>query len=243
MLRREGYPELFLDEHKTKGIVDQKKISQQLKFDRQTMYYLTSLVLYWDENGTLPGVSKRRMPKTTQLGGVRYNVVRRPLSSSPGMIKPLGPKTYKGDKPDYPGETEIEFLTRLHDKYLAAMPETFFCRWEVPITREDIEEYRKQFLTPMLLQISNWWDSIQYDPFNPWVTSVEHLHGIIEDPNCDRKALTETPNPHHWRHPYGCYNHVDNAMDTDWEHMVNTGESKTLRRIHNLFPELTQSNA
>lgn len=70
---------VWLQENKTKSSIDAGKIHRQLKFDLQTMLYLTALG-HGEEIGSMPG----------SLKGVRYNVVRRSAHKSvESMLKKL----------------------------------------------------------------------------------------------------------------------------------------------------------
>lgn len=106
-----------LGESKTKGDVDQSKIQKQLLFDLQTMMYLTVLT---QDTGIreIEAIKEAGVPVT----GVRYNVVRRPLSGGKGTIV-----RHKGTKTKAE-ETEESYYNRLAE-YISAEPESYFMRW------------------------------------------------------------------------------------------------------------------
>jgi hypothetical protein len=77
-----------LDEHKTKGDVDEYKLTNQLQFDLQTGFYLVALdesIKDYEANGSdgfnnLPEFDWHKK----KLLGIRYNVIKRPLSGGKG---------------------------------------------------------------------------------------------------------------------------------------------------------------
>lgn len=89
---------IWLKENKTKSEIDEARLQRQLKFDLQTMLYLTAIEEYqrllnqaklpeheWDN--VLPNWKK--MPGSVfdrPTRGVNYNVVRKPLSGGRGSI-------------------------------------------------------------------------------------------------------------------------------------------------------------
>ena len=70
---------VWLQENKSKGDIEKEDIERQLKFDLQTNLYLIALRHEYDKIG---------WAAKGPLRGVRYNVVRRPLSGGKGNIKP-----------------------------------------------------------------------------------------------------------------------------------------------------------
>jgi len=104
-----------------------------------------------------------------RVGGVVYNVIRKPSHK-------------QKDK-----ESDEQFVGRVRE-ILLKEPGYFFYRWEYPLTRERLDDFRKKTFEPLLRQIYVWWESIKHDPFSPWV---------------DQNGL---PNENHFQHPFGCYN-------------------------------------
>lgn len=139
---------VYLQENKTKGDTKEDQLKRQLAsgFDLQTMLYL--IVLNFLENdgdtsvGQLPTLSHK-------IAGVRYNVIRRPLSGGRHSIK----QTQK--------ETPEQFYERLGG-LIASEPEYFFMLWKVEVLPSDIERFRRECLDPLLEQLCDWWH---------WVTS------------------------------------------------------------------------
>lgn len=212
---------VWLMENKTKGDINEELMKRQLAFDLQTMTYLVSLA-HSEEIGSAPG----------RLMGVRYNVIRRPLSGGKGTIKkhqatagakcPIckgegvknGSRCPKcgGDKRvgAKPEETDAEFYGRLAE-YIKTEPETYFMRWQVNITPQDILRFKREFLNPCLEQLCLWYD---------------HQVGIN-----DLDYLS-------YRMPYGVYSPLLDGGSTDLDEHLLSGGTAGLRRVEHLFGEL-----
>ncbi len=198
---------IFLQENKTKGDVDDQSIDTQLDFDLQTMLYLTALTLLRDYTrngiefecdeekikpfvGNLPNWGAR-------IAGVRYNVVRRPLSGGVGSIRP---HKARGNKP---AETMPQFYKRLGG-VIEENQDHFFKRWKCRITSAEVENFKRQFLIPILEEITTWWEWVSLahktnkDPFS---SDSEH-YGI------------------HYRHPYGTYNPLSEGRKTELDYFL-----------------------
>ena len=126
---------LWLQENKTKTTIDDTKIMLTLPHDLQTMLYIYSMTHDY---------------KDRKIGGVLYNVIRRP-------------KLEQGSK-----ETELGFLQRLN-QHIAKDPSHYFKRYEVELVPSDISKFYNTVLVPLVENIVVWWESIKSDPFNPWV--------------------------------------------------------------------------
>lgn len=140
IVEKEG---IYLQENKTKGQVNEQSIYKQLSFDMQTMLYLVALKKFQLGSG-------EKELGTHLIKGVRYNVIRRPLSGGKGTIR----QTKK--------ETKQEYYNRLA-QYIKDEPEHYFMRWKVLITEQDIENFRLKFLDPILQQLVLW-----YNEVNSW---------------------------------------------------------------------------
>lgn len=124
--------EVWLQENKTKSQIDQYKIGRQLTYDLQVMLYLVSL---YEDRYNRPLVDK--IPKSSRLMGVRFNVVRRSAhKSSESMYKKM--------------TEDIE----------AGRGGEWFSRWNVEITPQDIEYFKVRTLNPILEQLCDWWEFI-----------------------------------------------------------------------------------
>jgi hypothetical protein len=142
---------IYLPEHKTKGDVNEAQLRNQLRFDLQTMFYFIAL----GGSGILAN--------DATLAGVRYNVVRRPLSGGKNSIR----QTQK--------ETPAEFYARLAG-LITAEPEWYFMRWLVEITKADVDRFKHEFLDPCLEQLCDWWEWIAAAPDDPWRCCPSGLH-------------------------------------------------------------------
>ena len=189
---------LYLQENKTKGEVDEAQLRRHLAsgFELQTMLYLTAL---WAN------------PSPHPIRGVRYNVVRRPLSGGKGSIvqhKPSG-KNPRGEAPE-------DFYGRLYDtiKVLQESEGCFFYRWKVEVGAHDIVRFRKDTLDPILENIVSWYE---------WATTGK----------C-------RPAPCNWRHPFGAVNWLDELGSSEYDAYLESGSTSGLVRATTLFPELKE---
>ena len=126
---------LWLQENKTKAQIQDNVITQTLPYDLQTMLYCYTLQIH----------------KKREIGGVLYNVVRRPLLK-------------QGDK-----ESDMAYLKRIADD-VSDRPEHYFKRFENEFYPGAISHFATQTLVPLIESVVLWWESIKKNPFNPWVT-------------------------------------------------------------------------
>lgn len=204
---------IYLRENKTKGDVKEGIIVRQLQFDLQTMFYLVALDkfrLHRYDTDLIDCFAK--LP----LGGVIYNVVRRPLSGGKGSI--VQHKPTKGN-PD--GESSEEFYSRLGE-VMKADPDYFFMRWKVEITPADVERFKRECLDPILEQLCDWWDYIR----NGFVSHLWTSNEVRGYP------------VRHWRHPFGVYNVLNEGGVSELDEYLATGSKLGLETTSNLFPEL-----
>ncbi len=152
---------IYLFETKTKGEIDPLALTQQLSWDMQTMMYLVALQEHIREDGPLSKASDG-----VPLKGVRYNVVRRPLSGGKGSIKQ---KLVNGKM-----ETPEEYYTRLQ-QYFIEEPEYWFIRFKAEISQKDIDTFKLQFLNPILEQLCDWWRYMS-DPLWTWADNDNVIH-------------------------------------------------------------------
>lgn len=193
---------LYLVENKTKGQINERQIKRQLSFDLQTMIYMVALYLS-------PCTVSR-----VAINGVRYNVVRRPLSGGKGSIV-----RHKATK-NRAEETQEDYYRRLGD-IIRAEPETYFMRWQVEVTPGDVLRFRRECLDPILEQLCDWWE---------WVLSYRGESPFL--------SKFDSRNDMHWRHPYGVWNPLDNGAESDLDEYLNSGSEVGLTRTGNLFKEL-----
>lgn len=191
--------DIWLKENKSKGELNQDAIARQLSCDLQSMIYLIALRYHLQQ----------------PIAGIRYNVIRRPLSGGKGTIK------------QKKGQTLNEFYEELKGKMEEATgPEWgvehdehfFFARWDVPVSDEEITIFRYSVLDPILTQLCDWWEWLAVD---------------IDDPFRGGNTV-------HWRTPYGLYSPLYGAKggSQDMEHYLNTGSTVGLHRAETLFREL-----
>lgn len=195
-----------LDEHKTKGDIDESQLKRQLTFDLQTMLYLVALEIKQNVDKGFAG--QRWHP----IRGVRYNVIRRPLSGGKGTIR-----RHEPTKSNPTGESKDAFYQRVA-QYIKDEPQHFFMRWRVEITDKDIARFKTEFLNPVLEQMCDWWDCI----------------GRLNEEPFDTKGSGGI----HWRHPFGVFNSMNEGSGTELDEYIATGSEIGLRRINKLFEEL-----
>lgn len=202
---------IYLQENKTKGEIHESLVQRQLTFDLQTGIYLVALQEIWNSTSN----SSSDIPRDVPLRGVRYNVVRRPLSGGKGSIRKHKPSRTKPQ-----GETDAEFYARLAG-IIQKEPSHFFMRWKVELTERDLECFKRKFLDPILEQLCNWW--IWVNTGDPWRCVDEEITG---------------PNGIHWRHPFGVWNSLNEGRASDLDEYLATGSTAGLERRDSLFEEL-----
>jgi hypothetical protein len=206
---------IILQENKTKGDVREAQLRRQLRMDLQTMLYLVALELFQVQPGQYR-LGGEGIPRGVRIGGVRYNVVRRPLSGGKGSIV-----RHKPTKSNPDGESKEDFFLRLRD-IIAESPQDYFMRWDVGITPSDILKFRRECLDPILEQLCDWWD---------YVKAAALTDGNPFDPKCSGYRM-------HWRHPYGVYDALNEGGSSDLDEYLETGSTVGLERASTLFPEL-----
>ena len=197
---------VWLQENKTKTNPDLSVISRQLGYDLQVMTYLTAL--YADGQN----------PK-----GVRYNVVRRPLSGGKGTIKRK--KATKSTR----AETKDEYYARLKG-ILVTCPEQYFTRHPRRITKAEVGRFRRETLDPLLenlLDDYEWWSNCLNAELDPFDYEL-------------RRSIYPLHSRRHFRLPYGCYNSILEGGTGDVDNYIATGSTAGLVQIENLFPELDE---
>jgi ribosomal protein L37AE/L43A len=227
---------LYLQENKTKGDIDKQQIERQLKFDLQTMMYLVAL----DECQRL---DRFELVPNSRIKGVRYNVVRRPLSGGKGNIvqheatrgskcpKCKGTGTVKEKMTEAlyqcpkcngscrigakPAEEAEHYFERLRRDYIAKEPEYWFFRVRSEVSRYEVSLFRHICLDPLLEQLCWWYDE---------VTGNDERFKYIP--------------PMNYRTPFGVWSALEEGGATEYDSYLETGSEAGLRRIDTLFPEL-----
>jgi hypothetical protein len=209
---------IWLQENKTKADISEAQMKRQLSFDLQTMFYLVALETVRTQYNTGQG-QEWIQPIEHELifhplAGVRYNVIRRPLSGGKGSIV-----RHKPTKSNPQGETKAHYYSRLSDIIRGDLP-YFFMRWQVTVTPADVTKFRREFLDPILEQLCDWWECIDFnlkkgrDPFGS-----------------DSRGR-------HWRHPFGAVNWLDEGGSSDLDAYLESGTEVGLVRADTLFGEL-----
>lgn len=185
---------VYLQENKTKSDPNPVQIQRQLTFDLQTMMYLVALAEFRQKTSD-PALIKLFDHKVC---GVRYNVVKRP-------------RQYQGKK-----ESQEDFLARLRG-IISDSPQEFFMRWKVEVTPDDINNFRRKCLDPILEQLCWWYEE---------TVLGKHVPSNGKYP------------PPHWQHPFGVWNVLDEGGSSDLDEYLRSGSEVGLHRVDTLFPEL-----
>ena len=136
--------------------------------------------------------------------GVLYNVIRRT------SLKPRVKDSYS------------DFCERIGSD-IRSRPDFYFMRWRVDITQEDVDIFVQRTLDPMLCQITDWWESIKDNPFNPWTEK-----GVPK-----KNAL-------HYERPYGMYENNQRDPANDYAEIVEKGDYSRYEQRDVCFPELQE---
>lgn len=239
---------IYLDEHKTKGDVDCQQIARNLTFDLQTMTYLVAMKTAHNSKEVYTWFG--RDFAMNDIKGVRYNVVRRPLSGGKGtivqkqgtggskcpkckgngvvgtaMLNEVCPKCGgKGKVGGTEPETDAEYYSRL-GAYIRDEPGSYFFRWTTETTAQDIERFEAKFLRPFLEYLCEWYDHVT-DPVTN--AKCEGVYGA----SGGRDSYV------HWVRPFGVENYLDAAGFSDYDAYIMSGSQVGLRKVTTLFTEL-----
>lgn len=104
----------------------------------------------------------------------------------------------------------------------------WFGRFTVEVSQSDIERFRKECLDPILEQLCDWWDWIKVSTTDPFSSND----------GCENSLDQSVKSSIHWRHPYGCYNILDEGGFADVDNYLESGTTGGLRRVTELFEEL-----
>lgn len=203
---------VWLQENKAKGNMNPIQLQKQLSFDLQVMMYviaLDSYIKYW----------KIKSNTFASFGGVRYNVIKRPLSSGSGNTNIRQKQPTKSNPL---GESKSSYFARLKgiidgsggEDVLG--PDNFFYRWNISISQKDIDTFCRTCLDPILETVCIWYDYI----------------------NKNNLGMPLISNYIHWRRPYGVYNVLDAGGTSDYDEYLSSGIEIGLEQATTLFPEL-----
>ena len=242
---------LWLREHKTKGDIDWFALRRQLSsgFDLQTMLYLVAL-----RSAIASGREDFKMP----LGGVRYNVIRRPLAGGKCTIQQskgtngtkcsrckgtgqLNNSKYIGQCPNCdgagrsegkPAETDTEFYDRLGREIEGAVG----IDYGVAADEHYFFQRWKIELTDKEI------DRFCNECLNPLLDQLciwwDHISGESGKENPFWCAPSTDDNLVHWRTPLGIWNPLLEGRDTEYDQYLLNGDETGLQRTDELFPEL-----
>lgn len=213
---------VWLQENKTKSDIDPVAIQRQVSFDLQTMMYLTVMALDTGIEALERAKGWDGAKLKSPIRGVRYNVVRRPLSGGKGsVVRHKAKVTKKGTTP----EESLESYYRRAAQYVIDEPEHYFMRWKVDVSAEDVAKFRRECLDPILDQMCNWYSHAQN------TINDKEKFGIPF-------SIDGAPAMIHWRHPFGVVNSIDEYGYSDLDEYLATGSEVGLRKVDTLFTEL-----
>lgn len=206
-------------ERKIRGTIDELKTTNQMSMDLQCMTY---------------GVCMQELGLPVK--GVLYDVVKRPLSSGKGCIKPHAERISKAKKTLgkvlKKAETPEEFYERLK-VVIKENEEDFFQRWEVVFKKDVLEEFKRMFLNPVLENMCDdyeWWESCKLNSVDPF----DYNERMLMFPEHVRR---------HYVFPFGVYHALAQGRPTEFDEYLRSGSTVGLRRKGTMFPELESSNA
>ncbi len=150
------------------------------------------------------------------VAGVRFNVIRRPLSGGVGNIRPHAARSTKNTYT--PAESESDFFERLRRDYIAADPAHWFFRIRAEISAQDVKVFRDTCLDPLLETVCYWYDEIVGKVWR----GMKHLDYV----------------PSNYRTPFGVWSALEENGATEYDHYMSTGSEAGLRRVETMFGEL-----
>jgi hypothetical protein len=209
----------WLQENKYKGDPNEAEIKANLYADLQSMMYL--IALREDENFS-------EILAKAPLRGIRYKVIKRPLSGGKDSIRQHQPSKAKPR-----GESKEEFYARLGG-LIAEKPEYYFMRWNAIVPASELVKFEQRILIPILEQICDWYEHICF--------CVDNNLSPFTMPHCYNRwtpgDATSYNNYIHWQHPFGVYNLVNEGGRSDVDEYLMNGSEVGLTRATELFPEL-----
>lgn len=223
---------IYLVENKSKGDIDQELIPRQLSFDLQVMIYLVALQADQKRDSMKSHLGatedSTNRCRSVPIKGVRYNVVRRPLSGGEGSIR-----QYKPTKSNPDGESKESFYSRLGD-IIEEKADNFFMRWKVDISQVDIEKFKTTCLNPILENLCDdyeWWSHAKKVGLSPFDYDGRSL-AFNSDKGCHERR--------HFILPFGLWNPIVEVGYTDLDEYLNTGSTAGLVYGRPLFSELEE---
>lgn len=143
--------EVWLQENKAKGSIDEEGIAHTLFANLQTMIYLFALrESSRQKTGYLPDGTR-----PSDIAGVIYNVVRRPLADIYSIRQ----------RKD---ESAEAFYARLQEEDISRHPNKYFYRWKVCVRKPDMDHFCKTTMFPLLEELLDWWEWVSAHPEDPF---------------------------------------------------------------------------
>jgi len=244
---------IYLFETKTKGEIDELEIQRNLSFDLQTMLYLTALYEWVnDQCQDDPGMAEMF---AGPIRGVRYNVVRRPLSGGKGSIKQgkgtKGAKCTKcketgrvvldkkigvedicpkcegrGRIGAEPPEKDQDFFARLGDVIRGAVGQ----EWEVGVDENYFFRRWRAEIGPSDVE------RFRRECLDPILEQMCDWYGQITGRGGPVAGNYRTPL--NFRHPFGASNAIDDYGSSDVDQYLQNGSTVGLVRSEEMFGEL-----
>ena len=202
---------LYLEENKTKKYISERRIAETLPSNLQSMIYIVTISQSL-RKGYLDNLVNKEMipiPENTQIGGISYQIIRRPLEEK----MPIRQRK---------SETQDDFLQRVALGFKED-PGYYFYPIKCVVTKSDIHKFCSRILDPLLTEICDWWDWIKEAPFDPWTVTGSRM--------LMRRGL-------HFQMPWGVYNSLFNGFDGDFYELLSRGFPTGLTTVTDLFPEL-----
>lgn len=235
---------IYIKEHKTKGQVDEDGILKTVGWNLQTMLYQVALrECHTRGIGPYPEFAQKADKKVISQyanairklppGGVHYNVIRRPLADHYAI------KQKKSESIDafYRRLGEVITADSFDAKGHPKQKSSFFMRWKVEVTDQDIQTFKDHTLHPILEDLMDWWEWIKVDPFDPW--RERKIQEILRDDQYgEHDSLTTFPNKVHYQSPWGVYNSLAGGFRGSFFEYLTSGRDYGLTRVTTLFPEL-----
>lgn len=268
---------IWIQENKTKGDIDVAALQRQMTMDLQSMIYMVALeedqnttmgylgAVQDQSTGRLARDRNNKEMKTLPIVGIRYNVVRRPLSGGKGSItQGKGTKGAKCPKCKGSGKAAVEVWSdtgkcekcsgvgRINAQPAESNAD-FYARLGQVIESASGPEWgvhpdENYFFTRFNVGVSQS-DITQFKvrvlsplleqvcDWYEWVTWSPK----IWEPNVSYRGEPDYRQGYglHWQHPFGVVNAVDEYGQTDVDGYMRTGSTVGLQRREKLFEELT----
>jgi hypothetical protein len=211
---------IWLQENKTKGEIDEEGIMATVDENLQVMFYLIALDTYSKTPGILqlPGLiaTAQDLFQGKKLAGVLYNVIRRPLADRYAIRQKKS-------------ETKKQFYERLSAE-IKSKPDHYFKRWEANIGPADIKKFKRECFDPILEGLMDWWEYINTEgnPHDPW-----HVDTFYREQGMYVPKL-------HYRTPFGIYHSLAGGFRGSYFNYITKQSSRDLRTITTLYPELEE---